>query len=260
MAQYLIYFIVIILANTLGAISGMGGGVIIKPVFDTLAFHSLVEIAFYSTVAVFTMSIASTYRQLKNGIQINWPRAGSISLGSIIGGVLGSKLFAFLLTFFKGPDQVQLIQIILTIISLGLVLWYTLKSDKTINLTNLFAYFAVGLFLGGFSTLLGIGGGPINVSLLVFCFGLGMKEATVYSIITIFFSQLARLVEIGLTSGFVTYDLSFLWVIIPAALLGGYLGGILSGKVAEAKVTQIFILVVILVMAINFYNGIQLFA
>lgn len=31
-----IYFIVIILANTVGAISGMGGGVIIKPVLDSV--------------------------------------------------------------------------------------------------------------------------------------------------------------------------------------------------------------------------------
>ena len=70
-------------------------------------------------------------------------------------------------------------------------------------------------FLGSFSTFLGIGGGPINVSLLIFCFGLTMKDATVYSIITIFFSQLAKLVEIGLSEGYQAYDLTFLWVIIP---------------------------------------------
>ncbi|MCZ1638388.1 sulfite exporter TauE/SafE family protein, partial [Enterococcus faecium] len=29
-----IYFIVIVLANTVGAVSGMGGGVLIKPIFD----------------------------------------------------------------------------------------------------------------------------------------------------------------------------------------------------------------------------------
>ena len=54
MVKYLIYFIVIILANSVGAVSGMGGGVIIKPVFfDSLGFHSLSAITFYSSVAVF---------------------------------------------------------------------------------------------------------------------------------------------------------------------------------------------------------------
>ena len=32
----IIYFIVIVLANTVGAVSGMGGGVLIKPIFDFL--------------------------------------------------------------------------------------------------------------------------------------------------------------------------------------------------------------------------------
>jgi len=69
---YFIYFTVILLSNTIGAISGMGGGVIIKPVLDLINFHSLTSIAFYSSIAVFTMSIFSTYKQYKNGIQINW--------------------------------------------------------------------------------------------------------------------------------------------------------------------------------------------
>ena len=42
----IVYFIVIVLANTLGAISGMGGGVIIKPVFDMIGVHSVAAISF----------------------------------------------------------------------------------------------------------------------------------------------------------------------------------------------------------------------
>ncbi len=56
----LIYFVVIVLANTVGAISGMGGGVLIKPILDLIGVHSVAGISFYSTVAVFTMSIVST--------------------------------------------------------------------------------------------------------------------------------------------------------------------------------------------------------
>jgi uncharacterized membrane protein YfcA len=68
----LLYFLVIIFANTIGSVSGMGGGVIIKPVLDFIALDSVVAISFYSTVAVFVMSIVSTYRQVKNGMSIRF--------------------------------------------------------------------------------------------------------------------------------------------------------------------------------------------
>lgn len=71
MRVLLIYFITIFLSNTVGALSGMGGGVIIKPVLDFLGFHSLNSIAFYSSVAVFVMSISSTYKQFKMVSKLN---------------------------------------------------------------------------------------------------------------------------------------------------------------------------------------------
>ncbi len=42
----LIYFVVIVLANTVGAISGMGGGVLIKPILDLIGAHSVAGISF----------------------------------------------------------------------------------------------------------------------------------------------------------------------------------------------------------------------
>ena len=41
----LIYFVVIVLANTVGAISGMGGGVLIKPILDLIGAHSVAGIS-----------------------------------------------------------------------------------------------------------------------------------------------------------------------------------------------------------------------
>ncbi len=63
-SQLLIYPIVILIANTIGAISGMGGGVIIKPALQIFDLDSVLIINFYSSVAVFTMSITSTLKQL----------------------------------------------------------------------------------------------------------------------------------------------------------------------------------------------------
>ena len=58
--KVILYVVVILLANTIGAISGMGGGVIIKPALQIFNWDSVLTINFYSSVAVFTMAVSST--------------------------------------------------------------------------------------------------------------------------------------------------------------------------------------------------------
>jgi uncharacterized membrane protein YfcA len=254
MSILLIYFITILLSNIVGAISGMGGGIIIKPVFDFIGYHSLSSIAFYSSVAVFVMSISSTYKQYQNGIHIDLKKAAGISFGSLVGGVLGDQLLSWALAASGSQEQVQVIQYSMMLISLIIVLIYNQFFSFHLSFTSFYIFLLVGIFLGVFSTFLGIGGGPINVACLIFFFGIDIKAATVYSIITIFFSQLAKLVTIGLTSGFGAFDLSFLIVIIPAALAGGYLGGIFSKKLSTKWVARFYNIVVFLVIMLNLYN------
>ncbi len=94
--------------------------------------------------------------------------------------------------------------------------------------------------LGFLASFLGIGGGPVNVSLLMLMFALPIKEATLYSLSTIFFSQLAKLVTIALTSSFMRFDLSMLFYVIPAAVIGGLWGARFSRVLSPKKVTFIF--------------------
>jgi hypothetical protein len=64
----LIYAAVILAATTLGAFVGLGGGVIIKPVLDFIGAEPRIQVDFLSCVAVFTMSIVSTCKQIKNKV------------------------------------------------------------------------------------------------------------------------------------------------------------------------------------------------
>lgn len=259
MLKGIIYFLVIVLANTVGAVSGMGGGVIIKPVLDFIAADPVVVVSFYSSVAVFVMSMTSTVRQAKGGVTVQWRLMAWIAAGSILGGFLGNHTFDFFLANFSDDTVIKLIQIGLTIVTLLFALFYNHFNFRKFHLTAKIWYFICGLILGFFASLLGIGGGPINVSLLILMFGVPIKEATVYSICTIFFSQLAKLVTIAFYSGFGRYDLTMLFYVIPAAIIGGFVGAKVSQSISSKQVSQIFEAVVLLVLCINLYNGFQLF-
>ncbi|MDN6437365.1 MAG: sulfite exporter TauE/SafE family protein [Lactococcus sp.] len=253
-----LYFFVIVIANTIGAISGMGGGVLIKPTFDLIGAHSVVAISFYSSVAVLTMSLVSTARQISSHQQFNWRLITWVSAGAIAGGVFGNSTLDYLLEKFDSDASVQMIQIVLTIITLLFALCYSKMAHVGYQLTNSICYLICGLVLGFLASLLGIGGGPINVSLFMLLFSMPIKEATVYSICSILFSQLSKIGTIALGAGFSSYDLSVLAYIMPAAIIGGLLGGKLSHVLSEDRVMQVFQVVIISVLLINCYNGFNL--
>lgn len=250
----LLYFLVIIIANTVGAVSGMGGGVLIKPIFDTIGAHSVASVSFYSSVAVLTMSIVSTLKQLKQGVKLNVSIVLSISLGAIIGGYLGNVIFDILLNMFQNERMVLLIQIILTIVTLLFAFVYSHFNMAHFHLKNIVWYLLCGLILGTLASLLGIGGGPINVSLLMLMFSIPIKKATVYSICTIFFSQFTKIMAIGISGGLKEYDLNILFFIIPAAIIGGIMGSKLSRVLSEQSVKKVFETVIIIVIIINLIN------
>lgn len=238
----------------------MGGGVIIKPLLDLIGADSVVAISFYSTVAVFTMSIVSTVRQIKNGVAIDFSSILMLSCGAVFGGVVGNNVFEFLLRLFADESYVQMIQIILTILTLLFALLYSKYDWKNYVLKGSRWLILCGMILGFLASLLGIGGGPINVSLLMLMFSMSIKEATVYSICTIFFSQLSKLITIAVTTGFERYNLTILLYIIPAAICGGLIGATLSKVLSTEKVIMVFRLVIIFVLLINVYNGFLLFS
>ncbi|MTD38635.1 TSUP family transporter [Erwinia sp. CPCC 100877] len=250
---YILYFVVILLANTIGAVSGMGGGVIIKPSLDAIGYHNLQQIVLYSSIAVFTMSLSSTVKQVKSGTKINMKNVLFLSIGAVIGGYLGNNLLTLLLSRIQ-DSAVLLVQIFITVITLGASLLYINSKQIHLDLKKSAAFSFVGLALGCISALLGIGGGPINVALLTLCFGFTVKQATVYSIATILFAQASQLTTAFLQGDFSLLDTRFLLVIIPAALLGGYMGGLLNKQMPEKLVVRLYSFTIIGVLLINLYN------
>ena len=114
--------------------------------------------------------------------------------------------------------------------------------------------FAVGVFLGVCSSFLGIGGGPINVALIIYLFSVNTKNATVCSLVTILFARISKLSTVALTTGFADFDLSVAPFMIVGAILGGFLGASFNKKCSEKTVEKAFNLVQLLVLGITIFN------
>ncbi len=256
----MIYGLIVLFATTIGAISGLGGGVIIKPLFDLVNIHSAQVINFYSSLAVFTMAVVSIFKQLHQKVKIDIRPVLFLSVGSIFGGLLGEQLFQWVQREVSFP--ISSIQSLLLCIVLVLILIYSSNRNriKTFHLKHPLLIAVIGVILGSLSVFLGIGGGPLNVAVFTFFFSYSMKEATVLSIITIFFSQSAKLTNVVLFGRVAlnSEDLSFIPWILVAAVIGGYIGSIQNKKLEEEQILKIHDWVIgslILLSLVNFFQG-----
>ena len=253
----LLYGAVILLATFLGAFVGLGGGVIIKPVLDFLGRHPLEQITFFSSCGVFTMSLTATAKHIKQKTPMDKKMILLIATGSTIGGYLGNVAFRMALTYAQAPSVVRTVQSV----CLGILLIFVLASvncnTRTFHLKNPIAILFSGLFLGFFAAFLGIGGGPINVAAMTLLFSLSMKDAAVYSVAVIFFSQGMNLLTTLCTSPVGTYDLTMLWGILPCAILGGLIGAKYNRKCKEKTIRVVFTATVSAIVLLTFYNAIM---
>lgn len=253
-----IYGIVILIATIIGALVGMGGGVIIKPVLDMIGVHSVEVIGFISTCAVFAMSISSTIKHIRAKTQIKPKIVLLVAIGSILGGIIGNEIFDFVFGIFN-TNIVKAIQAIIIGCLLIFVIIYVNTNMKPYKITNPIAIACVGLFLGVMSAFLGIGGGPINTAVLVLLFSFTVKESAVYSVAIIFFSQLSQLSAIYINNQFKPFKEYWAIIIIAMAIsvIGGLIGSKLNRKMSDKSITKVFSITLGIVVLINIYNAVS---
>lgn len=255
---YLIYFLIAIGATTVGSLTGMGGGVIIKPLMDLLGDFDVETIGVISSVTVFSMSVVSIGRQLAQRTKIQFATAIPLALGSVAGGLLGQWMLK-LIVGSAPQNQVTVVQnVILGLLILVVYLYMRNKSRiSNLSLHGVVPALLVGVFLGVCSSFLGIGGGPINVALIIFLFGFDTRSATVCSIVTILFAQISKLVSVAVTTGFGGFDLSILPVMVVGAIAGGFIGAGLNKKMQEQVLDRAFNAVQLLVLALAVVNVVR---
>lgn len=254
--QYVIYFLIAIGATTVGSLTGMGGGVIIKPLMDVLHGFDVQTIGVLSSITVFSMSAVSIGKQMLTKTSIPFDMAVPLALGSVAGGLAGEKLLRAIVAALQANSAVTVVQNVVLGLLILVVFLYMKNKDhiKGRALRGVVPSLLTGVFLGICSSFLGIGGGPINVALIIFLFSVPTKTATVCSLVTILFAQISKLASIALTTGFAVFDLSIAPVMVIGAVAGGFIGASLSKRLSEKAVEKAFNAVQLLVLAIAVFN------
>lgn len=252
---HVIYLLVVFFSTCIGAVTGVGGGAIIKPMFDRLGYDSAVVIGAYSSIAVCTMCLSSLVRQLKTRITVNPKVLVGLSFGSVCGGYLGEQLF-HQMTSSVPNETVKAWQAGLLVLVLLFTTSYHIKKANlpTYRVQNIGVISLLGLAIGLLSIFLGIGGGPLNIAVLVILFSYTVKEAAMYSLAMIFFAQLPKITLIVWKWQGYGLHLGFVGMLIIAAIAGGLIGTWGHRRLTDKQVNAWFLALTIAIIGISLIN------
>lgn len=255
----LVLLLVSFCASTVGAVCGIGGGVIIKPVLDALGVAGVSTISFLSGCTVFSMSCYSVGKAMLAGEKdIDSSTGTPLALGAAIGGVAGKVLFSLLRDLSAQPERVGGYQsICLALVTAGTMGYTVFQSRiRTHRVRNRGACLAIGIVLGMMSSFLGIGGGPINLVVLYFFFSMSTKTAAQNSLYIILISQAASLLTTLLTHSVPRFEPLWLAVMVGGGILGGVAGRGLNKKLSEGQVALLFQCLILVIIGISCYNAV----
>lgn len=249
-----LYLVIALFATIIGSLVGLGGGVIMKPLLQAASTLDALSINVLSSITVFFMATSTLYKRTKGDKNLYKPRYLYLIIGSVVGGVIGNSIFNSFLRMFSNEKTVSFIQTLILIVLLVLVVFKDKYVEHLPNYESKVAMVSIGVLLSIISTFLGIGGGPINVPIFIGLLGVTILDATYLSILVIFFSQLSNIVVYFTDGTFNLVEASPLLLMIPAAIIGGIIGGKLSQTLEAETVNKLFNMTIIGLIVLNLYN------
>ena len=257
---YVVFFAVCFLASMVGAICGIGGGVIIKPVLDSFGVLDVAAISFLSGCTVLSMATYSViHNQLSGRSNVSLKTGFPLAFGAAAGGLLGKELFSFIKEASSDLNHVGAVQAICLLIATTGTLVYTIYKDKikTCQVKNPAICILIGIFLGVLSSFLGIGGGPINLVVLFFFFSMTTKVAAENSLHIMFFSQIENILSSMITDSVPNFSFWGLVLVVIGGITGGVWGHAANKKMEIKTVDKFFMALMVVMILINIYNVIK---
>lgn len=233
----------------------------IKPTLDFFGHFNVQTISLLSSVTVFAMAFVSLIEAALLKMRIKWKISLYLAIGSVGGGIIGQFSFKYVVKELANNELVTTIQAITLALLMVFIFLFVKNKHRltTFQVKNVVVIVSTGIVLGMLSSFLGIGGGPLNVPILAMLFSLKTKDAALNSVFIIFFSQLASLTSIGVSSGFANYDITMLPYMVIGGILGGFLGTKMAHICSDRQIDLVFMIVIICIFLMNVANSLKYF-
>lgn len=255
MITSMMVFVIVLFACTLGAISGLGGGIIIKPLMDAMGGFSAASVNAMASITILTMTVVSIVKSRRNALSITWRIVIFFTIGSMIGGVVGQLILD---RFVSNADDstVIVVQSVCQILIVLLIMLHEIAKHKIphFHVKNPVLMLIVGIGLGTIAAFLSIGGGIFNRPLLVILLSMTSKSAVFTSLCIILCAQGANVITMGVSNHFAYVDPSILPLMMIAAVLGGYLGGYIATHVNDKYFDRLFMVTLLIILCLNTGN------
>ena len=254
--QSIIVFFIVLFACTLGASSGLGGGIIIKPLMDAMGGFSAASVNAMSSITILTMTTVSIYKSRYNARFVDWRMVIFFTIGSMLGGIAGNQLLANFIAYAADDNVVTIVQSVLQILIVVLVMLHEIFGDRIphFHLKNRLAMTLIGVVLGTIAAFLSIGGGIFNRPLLVILLSLSHRSSVFTSLCIIFCAQFADVVTMGVTTHFANVVPGVVPFMMVGAILGGSLGGSILACMNEKYLDKIFMATLTIILCLNGFN------
>lgn len=186
MIEILVLFVVGIGVGTFGTLIGIGGGLIMIPLFTFALtpsiFHSAPEIVGTSLFGVFLNALSGTYAYVKQH-RVYFKAAIPFAIATLPGAILGSLVS----DYFTGPTFSLSYGIFILIIS-AIMYWNSSNKkaiatnfDETLFIARKKLGIILSMFVGFISSIFGIGGGIIHVPVMIYALAFPPHLATATS-------------------------------------------------------------------------------
>ena len=129
------YLILSFCTSLVGAICGIGGGVIIKPTLDFLALADAATVSFLSGCTALAMSAYNVTKGiLAKESLMDFATASPLAVGACIGGVIGKQMFSTIKASAADPAFVGKVQAFcLMCVTVGTLLYMVFRAKIKTN-------------------------------------------------------------------------------------------------------------------------------
>jgi uncharacterized membrane protein YfcA len=237
-----VLFIVIgAIGGLLSGVFGAGGGIVLVPLLVTLAGFDQRRAAATSLLAIVPTALAGSITYILHG-QIDWFAAAAMTVGSIVGSVIGGRL----LVRIPLPWLRWLFIALLVGVAIRMAFVVPVRGEPLApSVPVVLAYVAIGLVMGLAAGLFGIGGGAIAVPALVGIMGISDLIAKGTSLLVMAPTSLAGTVTHA-RNGYVDWRAG---AILGASATIAGIGGALIAFALPPRLSSVLFAILLLAMA-----------